>query len=82
MASVNNECFTISEFCTAHRLSRAKFYELLRDDLAPQVLRIGRHVVISRKAATDWRRRMERLTRERSGLSRHRLAVTETIAAR
>lgn len=54
------EAFSIAEFCAAHRISRATFYNLLEDGLAPTLMKIGRRRIISRDAAEKWRVRMER----------------------
>lgn len=51
--------FTISEFCEAHRISRAMFYELARLGRAPRVMCVGRRRLISQESASDWRKSME-----------------------
>lgn len=58
-STVAREAFSVEQFCTAHGLSRSGFYELLRQQRGPRLMRLGRRVLISREAAADWRRRME-----------------------
>jgi predicted DNA-binding transcriptional regulator AlpA len=50
--------YTISEFCTAHRISRSLFYQLLRQGRGPRITRIGARVLIARLAADEWRQRI------------------------
>jgi hypothetical protein len=49
--------FTIQEFCDAHRISRAQFYELQRRGLAPAVTRLLDKIIITFESAAAWRRR-------------------------
>lgn len=51
--------FSISEFCETHGISRALFYLLQKDGRAPRTMQVGRRVLISIEAATEWRKRME-----------------------
>lgn len=51
--------FTIDEFCEAHRISRALFYELAREGKAPRVMCVGRRRLVSQESAADWRTTME-----------------------
>jgi hypothetical protein len=53
------EAFTVSEFCKAHRISRALFYILLRNGRGPRVMRAGRRTLVSANAADAWRRGLE-----------------------
>jgi hypothetical protein len=51
---------TVKEFCATHRISKALFYELLRDGRGPAVTRItSRCTRISADAAAEWRHRHE-----------------------
>lgn len=65
----NNElikqAYSIEEFCQVHSFSRAKFYLLVNEGLAPTIMKVGRRVIISMEAAAAWRRMME----ERSSTS-------------
>jgi hypothetical protein len=51
--------FSIDEFCAAHDLSRAMFYELQKRGEGPTLMRVGRRALVSCEAAEAWRRRME-----------------------
>jgi hypothetical protein len=48
--------YSIPEFCKAHRISQAFFYELKRAGLGPREMVLGRRRIISCEAAADWRR--------------------------
>jgi hypothetical protein len=48
--------YSILEFCKAHRISQAFFYELKRAGLGPREMIVGRRRIISGEAAADWRR--------------------------
>jgi hypothetical protein len=53
------QAHTVEEFCQAHRISRGTFYNLLKDDRGPRVMKVGARTLVSNEAAADWRRRME-----------------------
>lgn len=53
------QALSIQEFCEAHSLSRSKFYLLQKENLAPQLMRVGRRRLISTEAAAEWRKQME-----------------------
>ena len=55
---------TILEFCATEGISRATYYNLKRDGLAPREMRIRGSVRITPEAHADWRRRMEGQTSE------------------
>ena len=49
--------YTVKQFCDAHNISRATYYRLKEEGLAPAEMNLGRRlVVISYEAAADWRR--------------------------
>lgn len=50
--------YTIPQFCAAYHFSRVYYYTLKAQGKAPQELRIGRRVVITRKCAEAWEARM------------------------
>jgi hypothetical protein len=50
---------TIDEFCAAHKISRATFYNLLKIGKAPRVMVVMRRRLISDESAAAWRRQME-----------------------
>ena len=51
--------FTVAEFCDAHRISRAKLYQLWQEGIGPRVMRVGNKVLITVEAAADWRQKLE-----------------------
>ena len=51
--------YTISEFCEAHRISRATYYNLKTVGKAPVEMAVGSRRLISDEAAAAWRRAME-----------------------
>jgi hypothetical protein len=60
MNTMNALVMTVEEFCQGHRISRGTFYNLLKDNRGPNVMKAGSRTLISNEAAADWRRRMER----------------------
>ncbi len=50
---------SVAQFCAAHDLSRALFYQLVKDGKGPTLMHVGRRTLISHEAAAAWRRRME-----------------------
>jgi len=63
---MDKQCFTVNEFCESHRISRARFYEMLREGVGPKVMKCGSRTLVSVEAAADWRRRMESAAAESS----------------
>ncbi|AZO12525.1 MULTISPECIES: helix-turn-helix domain-containing protein [unclassified Mesorhizobium] len=53
------EAYSIPEFCAAHRISRATFYNLINAGTAPRTMKVGGRVLISKEAAADWRKACE-----------------------
>jgi len=53
------EAFTIPEFCTAYRFSRAMYFKEKRAGRGPRELKVGRRVVITKEAAADWAHQRE-----------------------
>ncbi len=58
------DAYTLREFCARHGLSRAHFYRLQSLGRSPRLIRAGRRVLVSREAAAEWRREMERDSEE------------------
>ena len=54
---VEREAFTVAEFCRSIGISRAFFYKL-EPAKRPAVIRLGRRVLITREATSEWRARM------------------------
>ena len=59
---MNTGAVSIPEFCKAHGISRAHFYNLRKRGLAPKTLVAGRRRLVSGESAVAWRRSMEQLT--------------------
>ena len=47
--------FTIPQFCVAHGISEAFYYQLQKDGKGPATMRVGRRRLISIEAAKAWR---------------------------
>lgn len=54
--------FTIPEWCKDNCISRAMFYKLAIEGLAPRTMKIGRKRLVSVEAALEWRIQMEKNT--------------------
>lgn len=55
------QAYGVQQFCDAHDICRATFYNLVKEGRAPAVMKIGKRTLISVEAAREWR---ERLTSE------------------
>jgi predicted DNA-binding transcriptional regulator AlpA len=53
------DAFGIPEFCRRHGISPQTFYKMKAQGLAPAMFKLGARVLISREAATAWRRERE-----------------------
>lgn len=56
--------FSIQHFCHSHGISRATFYNLVKRQLAPRLMKVGKRTLISVEAAAEWRIQMEKNTEE------------------
>jgi hypothetical protein len=52
--------FTVEEFCRAHRIGSATYYELKKSEQGPDEMEVGRRRIISFEAAARWRREREK----------------------
>jgi|RhiMetdeSRZDD1v2_1073273.scaffolds.fasta_scaffold3709399_1 hypothetical protein len=57
--SAADQSYTINEFCTAERISRAMFYKLRAAGKGPRIFYVGDHPRISHEARIEWRRQLE-----------------------
>lgn len=57
---MEQQAFSIPEFCDAHGVSRSFYFLLRKDGRGPRELRVGRRVLITRDAAAEWRAAHER----------------------
>jgi hypothetical protein len=51
--------FTVPEFCAAHRISVAKYYEIKKEGWGPAEMVVGRRRIIAVESAERWRRERE-----------------------
>jgi hypothetical protein len=51
--------FTVAEFCSAHKISRSKLYQLWHSGIGPRSIKIGSKNLITADAACEWRRQLE-----------------------
>ena len=56
---MTRQAWTIDEFCQAHAISRATFYNLRRRGVGPRVMHVGARRLVSDAAAAEWRQQME-----------------------
>ena len=52
---VRLEAYTIREFCVAHRISRATYYNLKNKNKGPAEAHLLGRVIITRESAAAWR---------------------------
>ncbi|NHZ83951.1 excisionase [Massilia sp. CCM 8695] len=50
--------YTIPQFCAAYHISRVHYYTLKDQGKVPQELRLGRRVIITRRAAEAWEEKL------------------------
>jgi hypothetical protein len=52
---VKIEAFTIAEFCAAHRISRATYYNLKKKNQGPAEAHVLGRIIVTRESAAAWR---------------------------
>jgi predicted DNA-binding transcriptional regulator AlpA len=57
--NIVKQSFSIEHFCVAHGISRATFYNLVKRNLAPRRMKVGKRTLISAESAAEWRIKME-----------------------
>ena len=62
---MSKAAYSVAEFCAAHGISRATFYNLLKAGLGPRIMKLGSRTLISAEAAAEWRQLMEAATQTR-----------------
>ncbi len=55
---VERQVYSIEEFCVAHHMCRASFYNLKKNKKAPAIMEVGGRRLISNEAAAAWREAM------------------------
>jgi predicted DNA-binding transcriptional regulator AlpA len=56
---VDNQDYTIDQWCHKRKICRATFYNLLKAGKAPRIMRVGSRVRISAVADEAWQRDRE-----------------------
>ena len=56
---VAHACYSIKTFCESHHLSEAMFHKLRAMRIGPDVMQVGRRVLISFESAARWRAQRE-----------------------
>lgn len=56
----NSPVFTINEFLEEYKICRSTFFKLIKQNRAPKLMRISRKILITREAALEWQRQMEK----------------------
>jgi hypothetical protein len=51
--------FTIAEFCKANSFSPAMYWKMKSQGLGPVEMKVGRRILISMEAASNWQRQRE-----------------------
>jgi hypothetical protein len=57
---MNEDAFSVDEFCSRYKICRSTFYKALREGWGPKIIQIGSRKRITPSAARAWERRMER----------------------
>lgn len=60
LLSNNQNAYSIKRFCESHDISIPTFFRLRKIGKGPKVIKLGRKVLISREAAAEWRKNMEK----------------------
>lgn len=60
--TVQPHTFSVDQFCKAHNISRAKFYQMLKNGTGPLIMKIGKRTLISNEAAQKWRAEIEAIS--------------------
>jgi hypothetical protein len=58
-SAAGKKAYTIDEFCRAHNICRATYYNLRRAGKAPVEMTVLARKMISEESAAAWRRQME-----------------------
>lgn len=48
------KAYSIKEFCKAHCISRSMYTILKRDKIEPEIIRIGKRILITVESAEKW----------------------------
>lgn len=51
---MDKELYSVKEFCEKYSISRSKFYTLLKEGKAPQIVKIGTRTLIVVASISEW----------------------------
>lgn len=51
--------YTTKEFCAISKMSKATFYRLLKNGIAPKIIRLENKILISKEAIKEWIKQRE-----------------------
>lgn len=57
---INRPVYTVKEFIKAYPMCKATFYRLVKLNKAPKLMRVGDRIYITKEAALEWQRNMEK----------------------
>lgn len=63
---MDQQAYTVDEFCQAHRLCRATLYNILKRGDGPRIMKVGSRTFITIEAAAAWRAKMEAQAAEKT----------------
>jgi hypothetical protein len=49
------QCYTVNEFCAAHRIGLNSYYRLKKQRLGPHEMHVGTKTLITKESAARWR---------------------------
>lgn len=56
----NQDVYDIKQFCQRNRISVSTYFNLQKTGAGPRVMRVGNRVLITKEAAAEWRKQLER----------------------
>ena len=59
---MQTHAFSIDEFCKTYKICKTTYYNMKKDGTAPLTIKVRGRRLITAEAATEWCRKMERLS--------------------
>lgn len=56
---MQQQAFSVAQFCEAHGFTKVLFYKLLKEGRGPRIMKVGSRTLVSTEAAAEWRKSME-----------------------
>ncbi len=56
---MQQQAFSVAQFCEAHGFTKVLFYKLLKEGRGPRIMKVGSRTLVSAEAAAEWRKSME-----------------------